>query len=156
MNSNFQLRYQKCLDAHPQGLERTNSNLNTPGKSIGAALKSIVGSLTGRKTNKTTSDSWDTVKSLQVKTFFCLFNNLIKLLSIVVKELCLLPVEREVIRHRHLQSPLTQKFFTCSSIDLHCLASMPSPTSFDLKSLHNFTNNWDSINWINYYYLLYY
>ncbi|KAL3266605.1 hypothetical protein HHI36_010769 [Cryptolaemus montrouzieri] len=43
------LRYQKCLDAHPQGFESYNANLNTPGKSIGAALKSLVGSLTKRK-----------------------------------------------------------------------------------------------------------
>ncbi|XP_064214714.1 protein Fe65 homolog isoform X3 [Tribolium castaneum] len=49
------LRYQKCLDAHPQGLERNNSNLHTPGKSIGAALKSIVGSLTGRKSRSSDS-----------------------------------------------------------------------------------------------------
>ncbi|XP_030749836.1 protein Fe65 homolog isoform X3 [Sitophilus oryzae] len=43
------LRYQKCLDAHPQGLGSGGSNVNTPGSSIGAALKSIVGSLRGRK-----------------------------------------------------------------------------------------------------------
>ncbi|XP_065158070.1 protein Fe65 homolog [Atheta coriaria] len=50
------LRYQKCLDAHPQGLGRSQSNLHTPGgKSIGAALKSIVGSLTGRKSKSAES-----------------------------------------------------------------------------------------------------
>ncbi|XP_044747644.1 protein Fe65 homolog isoform X2 [Coccinella septempunctata] len=43
------LRYQKCLDAHPQGFESYNANLNTPGKSIGAALKSFVGSITKRR-----------------------------------------------------------------------------------------------------------
>ncbi|EEB11505.1 predicted protein [Pediculus humanus corporis] len=43
------LRYQKCLDAHPQGIPRSQSGSQTPGKSIGAALKSFVGSLTGRK-----------------------------------------------------------------------------------------------------------
>ncbi|KAK6637371.1 hypothetical protein RUM44_007787 [Polyplax serrata] len=43
------LRYQKCLDAHPQGLARSQSGAQTPGKTIGAALKSLVGSLTGRK-----------------------------------------------------------------------------------------------------------
>ncbi|XP_018573705.1 protein Fe65 homolog isoform X2 [Anoplophora glabripennis] len=46
------LRYQKCLDAHPQGLGGSNTILHTPGTSIGAALKSIVGSLRSRK-NKT-------------------------------------------------------------------------------------------------------
>lgn len=45
----LQLRYQKCLDAHPQGLARSQSGAQTPGKTIGAALKSLVGSLTGRK-----------------------------------------------------------------------------------------------------------
>lgn len=43
------LRYQKCLDAHPQGVGRNLSDSQTPSKSIGAALKSLVGSLTGRK-----------------------------------------------------------------------------------------------------------
>nr|XP_012138278.1 PREDICTED: amyloid beta A4 precursor protein-binding family B member 2-like isoform X6 [Megachile rotundata] len=43
------LRYQKCLDAHPQGF-RNASSLNTPsGKGLGATLKSLVGSLTGRR-----------------------------------------------------------------------------------------------------------
>ncbi|XP_066589988.1 protein Fe65 homolog isoform X2 [Prorops nasuta] len=44
------LRYQKCLDAHhPQGL-RNASSLNTPsGRGLGATIKSLVGSLTGRK-----------------------------------------------------------------------------------------------------------
>ncbi|KDR19882.1 hypothetical protein L798_06003, partial [Zootermopsis nevadensis] len=45
------LRYQKCLDAHPQGLGRNGSNVQTPGggtKGLGATLKSLVGSLTGR------------------------------------------------------------------------------------------------------------
>ncbi|XP_071056763.1 protein Fe65 homolog isoform X2 [Onthophagus taurus] len=49
------LRYQKCLDAHPQGIGRSQSTLVTPGKSFGAALKSIVGSLTGRKCKSTES-----------------------------------------------------------------------------------------------------
>ncbi|XP_049825299.1 protein Fe65 homolog isoform X2 [Aethina tumida] len=49
------LRYQKCLDAHPQGLGTSNSSLNTPGGGIGAALKSIVGSLRGRKSKSTDS-----------------------------------------------------------------------------------------------------
>ncbi|XP_076273871.1 protein Fe65 homolog isoform X3 [Rhynchophorus ferrugineus] len=49
------LRYQKCLDAHPQGLGGTSSNVNTPGSSIGAALKSIVGSLRGRKSKSADS-----------------------------------------------------------------------------------------------------
>ncbi|XP_008557853.1 protein Fe65 homolog isoform X1 [Microplitis demolitor] len=43
------LRYQKCLDAHPQGFRNAN-NLTTPnGRGIGATIKSLVGSLTGRK-----------------------------------------------------------------------------------------------------------
>ncbi|XP_044017998.1 protein Fe65 homolog isoform X1 [Aphidius gifuensis] len=43
------LRYQKCLDAHPQGF-RSASSLSTPnGRGIGATLKSLVGSLTGRR-----------------------------------------------------------------------------------------------------------
>lgn len=49
------LRYQKCLDAHPQGFETSNANLNTPSKSIGAALKSLVGSFTKRKTKSSDS-----------------------------------------------------------------------------------------------------
>ncbi|KAL0273351.1 UNVERIFIED_CONTAM: hypothetical protein PYX00_006040 [Menopon gallinae] len=43
------LRYQKCLDAHPQGVGRVQSGSQTPSKSFGAALKSLVGSLTGRR-----------------------------------------------------------------------------------------------------------
>ncbi|XP_049836125.1 protein Fe65 homolog [Schistocerca gregaria] len=43
------LRYQKCLDAHPQGLGRGQQNAQTPGKGLGATLKSLVGSLTGRR-----------------------------------------------------------------------------------------------------------
>ncbi|XP_012288947.1 protein Fe65 homolog isoform X2 [Orussus abietinus] len=43
------LRYQKCLDAHPQGF-RNASGLNTPsGRGLGATIKSLVGSLTGRR-----------------------------------------------------------------------------------------------------------
>ncbi|XP_043481673.1 protein Fe65 homolog isoform X2 [Leptopilina heterotoma] len=43
------LRYQKCLDAHPQGFRNARS-LNTPnGRGFGATLKSLVGSLTGRR-----------------------------------------------------------------------------------------------------------
>ncbi|XP_056648209.1 protein Fe65 homolog isoform X1 [Diorhabda carinulata] len=49
------LRYQKCLDAHPQGLGNPSTNVHTPGSSIGAALKSIVGSLRGRKSKSAES-----------------------------------------------------------------------------------------------------
>ncbi|XP_050308122.1 protein Fe65 homolog isoform X2 [Anthonomus grandis grandis] len=49
------LRYQKCLDAHPQGIGSSSSGVHTPGSSIGAALKSIVGSLRGRKSKSTES-----------------------------------------------------------------------------------------------------
>lgn len=48
----LQLRYQKCLDAHPQGVAggpRAPAGSQTPGKGLGATLKSLVGSLTGRK-----------------------------------------------------------------------------------------------------------
>ncbi|XP_071642842.1 protein Fe65 homolog [Temnothorax longispinosus] len=46
------LRYQKCLDAHPQGF-RNASSLNTPsGRGLGATLKSLVGSLTGRRSKQ--------------------------------------------------------------------------------------------------------
>lgn len=44
------LRYQKCLDAHPQSLLTTDSK--SPTKGISATLKSFVGSLTGRKIKK--------------------------------------------------------------------------------------------------------
>ncbi|XP_066258029.1 protein Fe65 homolog isoform X1 [Euwallacea similis] len=49
------LRYQKCLDAHPQGIGNSGTSANTPAGSIGAALKSIVGSLRGRKSKSTES-----------------------------------------------------------------------------------------------------
>jgi hypothetical protein len=68
----LQLRYQKCLDAHPQGVGRNQSNAQTPGggtKGLGATLKSLVGSLTGRGSNrqfKGSSESWDEALSLQV------------------------------------------------------------------------------------------
>ncbi|XP_018900179.1 protein Fe65 homolog [Bemisia tabaci] len=42
------LRYQKCLDAHPQGLAAPLSN-SSPSKGIGATIKNFVGSITGRK-----------------------------------------------------------------------------------------------------------
>ncbi|OAD53633.1 Amyloid beta A4 precursor protein-binding family B member 2, partial [Eufriesea mexicana] len=90
------LRYQKCLDAHPQGF-RNASSLNTPsGKGLGATLKSLVGSLTGRRNKQGSKEK---------------------------SELWPLPAEREVIRHRHLQSPLTLKYFS------------GSPPSASLRSL---------------------
>ncbi|CAH1989960.1 unnamed protein product [Acanthoscelides obtectus] len=51
------LRYQKCLDAHPHGIRNTttSSSATTPSAGIGAALKSIVGSLRGRKSKSTES-----------------------------------------------------------------------------------------------------
>jgi hypothetical protein len=55
------------------------------------------------------------------------------------KELCLLPVEREVIKHRHLQSPLTQKYITSnSSADLRSLLS----PMLELKHIQ--LASWDS------------
>jgi len=63
----FKLRYQKCLDAHPQGF-RNASSLNTPsGRGLGATLKSLVGSLTGRRNKQ--GESWDEALSLQVNYF---------------------------------------------------------------------------------------
>uniref|UniRef100_A0A8D8LJ95 Protein Fe65 homolog n=1 Tax=Cacopsylla melanoneura TaxID=428564 RepID=A0A8D8LJ95_9HEMI len=52
------LRYQKCLDAHPGGIPRSvQEGGSTPGgsKGLGAALKSIVGSITGRRLRSMTS-----------------------------------------------------------------------------------------------------
>lgn len=48
-----QLRYQKCLDAHPGSAEAGSSNgsgNDTSGRGLGATIKSFVGSLTGRRT----------------------------------------------------------------------------------------------------------
>lgn len=61
----FQLRYQKCLDAHPPGF-RNASSVNTPGsgRGLGATLKSFVGTLTGRKNKQ--NESWNEALSLQV------------------------------------------------------------------------------------------
>lgn len=59
-----QLRYQKCLDAHPQGLNPSMSlshNINSPNvngisrKGISSTLKSLVGTITGRKMKLTQS-----------------------------------------------------------------------------------------------------
>uniref|UniRef100_A0A0A9X2N4 Amyloid beta A4 protein-binding family B member 2 n=1 Tax=Lygus hesperus TaxID=30085 RepID=A0A0A9X2N4_LYGHE len=44
------LRYQKCLDAHPQSV--STSENKSPGRGIGATLKSLVGSITGRRSKK--------------------------------------------------------------------------------------------------------
>ncbi|CAG0879085.1 unnamed protein product [Darwinula stevensoni] len=46
------LRYQKCMDSHGP---RPESNATTPGRSIGATIKSVIGSLTGRRTKSTES-----------------------------------------------------------------------------------------------------
>jgi len=60
----FQLRYQKCLDAHPQGLNPNASlshNICSPNvngisrKGISSTLKSLVGTITGRKMKLTQS-----------------------------------------------------------------------------------------------------
>ncbi len=46
----LQLRYQKCLDAHPQGAGRGGTGgSHTPGRGLGATLKSLVGALAGRR-----------------------------------------------------------------------------------------------------------
>uniref|UniRef100_A0A146LW99 Amyloid beta A4 protein-binding family B member 2 n=1 Tax=Lygus hesperus TaxID=30085 RepID=A0A146LW99_LYGHE len=44
------LRYQKCLDAHPQGGQNVENE--SPTKGLGATLKSFVGSITGRRMKK--------------------------------------------------------------------------------------------------------
>lgn len=68
-----QLRYQKCLDAHPQGLNPNVSlthNIISPNangisrKGISSTLKSLVGTITGRKMKLT--QSWEEVFTLQV------------------------------------------------------------------------------------------
>lgn len=60
----LQLRYQKCLDAHPQGLNSNvplSHNINSPNvnglsrKGISSTLKSLVGTITGRKMKLTQS-----------------------------------------------------------------------------------------------------
>lgn len=60
----LQLRYQKCLDAHPQGLNPMASlghNINSSNvngisrKGISSTLKSLVGTITGRKMKLTQS-----------------------------------------------------------------------------------------------------
>ncbi|XP_050520196.1 uncharacterized protein LOC126893759 [Daktulosphaira vitifoliae] len=88
------LRYQKCLDAHPQGMNPNlslshninNQNLNNISrKGISSTLKSLVGTITGRKMKLTQSE---------------------ELLNSEV---------REVIPHRHLQSPHTIKYYALST-----------------------------------------
>lgn len=55
----------------------------------------------------------------------------------VFKELCFLPVEREVIKHRHLQSPLTPNYVTSnSSGDLRSLLS----SMLEMK----YSGSWDA------------
>lgn len=126
----FQLRYQKCLDAHPQGLGTSSMNLHTPGSSIGAALKSFVGSLRGRKSKS--ADSWDEAHTLLQDTYY--IDN---------------TVEREVIKHKHLQSPLTPKYFTNNTIINNTslpsanLRSLLSPT---MELRHMQIARWDSVN----------
>lgn len=51
-----------------------------------------------------------------------------------------LPTEREIIRHRHLQSPLTMKYFS-SSLPSAELRSLLSPT-LDTRRLH--LAHWES------------
>lgn len=45
----FQLRYQKCLDAHPEGSGRYSADSHTPGKGIGATLKNLMSSFSLKK-----------------------------------------------------------------------------------------------------------
>nr|CAD7202879.1 unnamed protein product [Timema douglasi] len=103
------LRYQKCLDAHPQGVGRNQSNAQTPGRGLGATLKSLVGTLTGQY-------------------------------RFLEEELWPLPAEREVIKHKHLQSPLTFKYFSTSPPSAS-LRSLLSPT-LDTRRLN--LARWDT------------
>ncbi|XP_058829100.1 protein Fe65 homolog isoform X2 [Topomyia yanbarensis] len=43
------LRYQKCLDAHPEGSGRYSADSHTPGKGIGATLKNLMSSFSLKK-----------------------------------------------------------------------------------------------------------
>lgn len=43
------LRYQKCLDAHPEGSGRYSADSQTPGKGIGATLKNLMSSFSLKK-----------------------------------------------------------------------------------------------------------
>ncbi|XP_058461363.1 protein Fe65 homolog isoform X2 [Malaya genurostris] len=43
------LRYQKCLDAHPEGNGRYSADSHTPGKGIGATLKNLMSSFSLKK-----------------------------------------------------------------------------------------------------------
>lgn len=43
------LRYQKCLDVHPEGSGRYSADSHTPGKGIGATLKNLMSSFSLKK-----------------------------------------------------------------------------------------------------------
>lgn len=58
----LQLRYQKCLDAHPEN--RLSSESSTPTKGIGATIKILMNTFTLKKDKAT---SWERAKSLQVR-----------------------------------------------------------------------------------------
>lgn len=58
----LQLRYQKCLDAHP-GVGRGGRGVGTP-RTISATLRSVLGTITGRKARS--AESWDEDSPLQV------------------------------------------------------------------------------------------
>lgn len=49
--SRLQLRYQKCLDAHPEN--RLSSESSTPSKGIGATLKNLMNTFTSKKDKST-------------------------------------------------------------------------------------------------------
>nr|CAD7460284.1 unnamed protein product [Timema tahoe] len=132
------LRYQKCLDAHPQGVGRNQSNAQTPGRGLGATLKSLVGTLTGQYSfleEVSTVESW---RRPCLKVYTC--NGNIVHVCAFVKELWPLPAEREVIKHKHLQSPLTFKYFSTSPPSAS-LRSLLSPT-LDTRRLN--LARWDT------------
>lgn len=60
-----QLRYQKCLDAHPES--RLSTDSNTPNKGLGATIKNLMNTLSLNKKDR--ACSWERAKSLQVANF---------------------------------------------------------------------------------------
>lgn len=63
-----QLRYQKCLDAHPES--RLSCDSNTPSKGLGATLKNLMSTWTTKKDRP----SWERARSLQVRFMKCSIN----------------------------------------------------------------------------------
>lgn len=47
ITDSFQLRYQKCLDAHPEGRQAAEGH--TPSKGLGATIKNLMNTLSLKK-----------------------------------------------------------------------------------------------------------